>query len=145
MNLTLKPELTEFIQQEILIGKYASPDEAIEQSSHFVNEAALNLLKSKSTTDQLAAELREKIDSAAAQLDSAEPTLRERGEGLNGETVIAGLRAKLRNNNPWLAVAGSLIDDPFFDEYIAEIDRERRKFDSLAAVWDEDDIYAQLH
>jgi antitoxin ParD1/3/4 len=80
MNLTLKPELTEFIQQEILTGKYASPDEAI--------EAALNLLKSKSTTDQLAAELREKIDSAAAQLD--------RDEGLNGETVIAGLRAKLQ-------------------------------------------------
>ena len=88
MNLNLKPELTEFIQQEILTGKYASPDEAI--------EAALNLLKSKSNTDQaelalrerLAAELREKIDSAAAQLD--------RGEGLNGETVIAGLRAKLQ-------------------------------------------------
>jgi antitoxin ParD1/3/4 len=88
MNLTLKPELTEFIQQEILIGKYASPDEAIEQSSHFVNEAALNLLKSKSATDRLATELREKIDSAAAQLD--------RGEGLDGDTVIAGLRAKLQ-------------------------------------------------
>ena len=88
MNLTLKPELTEFIQQEILTGKYASPEEAIEQSSHFVNEAALNLLKSKSTTERLATELREKIDSAAAQLD--------RGEGLNGETVIAGLRAKLQ-------------------------------------------------
>jgi antitoxin ParD1/3/4 len=88
MNLTLKPELTEFIQQEILTGKYASPDEAIEQSSHFVNEAALNLLKSKSATDRLATELREKIDSAAAQLD--------RGEGLDGDTVIAGLRAKLQ-------------------------------------------------
>jgi antitoxin ParD1/3/4 len=88
MNLTLKPELTEFIQQEILTGKYASPDEAI--------EAALNLLKSKSATDRaqltlrerLATELREKIDSAAAQLD--------RGEGLSGEDVIAGLRAKLQ-------------------------------------------------
>jgi antitoxin ParD1/3/4 len=139
MNLTLKPELTEFIQQEILTGKYASPDEAIEQSSHFVNEAALNLLKSKSTTDQLATELREKIDSAAAQLD--------RGEGLNPEDVLAGLRAKLRTDNPWLAVAGSLVDDPFFDDYVAAINRERRKFDSLAAVWDndEDDIYAQLH
>lgn len=88
MNLTLKPELTEFIQQEILTGKYASLEEAI--------EAALNLLKSKSDTDQaelalrerLATELREKIDSAATQLD--------RGEGLNGDTVIAGLRAKLQ-------------------------------------------------
>jgi antitoxin ParD1/3/4 len=103
MNLTLKPELTEFIQQEILTGKYASPDEAI--------EAALNLLKSKSVTDRLAIELREKIDSAAAQLD--------RGEGLNGKAVIAGLRAKLRTENPWLAFS----------------------------AWDndEDDIYAQLH
>jgi antitoxin ParD1/3/4 len=80
MNLTLKPELAEFIQQEILTGTYASPDEAI--------EAALHLLKSKKSTDRLAAELREKIDSAAAQLD--------RGEGLNGEDVIAGLRAKLQ-------------------------------------------------
>jgi uncharacterized protein (DUF433 family) len=44
MNLTLKPELAEFIQQEILTGKYTSPDEAI--------EAALNLLKSKSSTDR---------------------------------------------------------------------------------------------
>jgi antitoxin ParD1/3/4 len=80
MNLTLKPELTEFIQQEILTGKYASLEEAI--------EATLNLLKSKSATDKLATELREKIDSAATQLD--------RGEGLNGEAVIAGLRAKLQ-------------------------------------------------
>jgi putative addiction module CopG family antidote len=41
MNLTLKPELENFIQQEILAGKYASPDEAI--------EAALNILQSKQT------------------------------------------------------------------------------------------------
>jgi antitoxin ParD1/3/4 len=80
MNLTLKPELLAFIQQEILTGTYASPDEAI--------EAALHLLKSKNYTDRLAVELRQKIDSAAAQLD--------RGEGLNGEDVIAGLRAKLQ-------------------------------------------------
>jgi antitoxin ParD1/3/4 len=80
MNLTLKPELESFIQQEILAGKYSSPDEAI--------EAALNLLQSKNSVDRLAAELREKIDIAAAQLD--------RGEGLNGDDVIASLRAKLQ-------------------------------------------------
>jgi antitoxin ParD1/3/4 len=80
MNLTLKPELESFIQQEILAGKYSSPDEAI--------EAALNLLQSKNSVDRLATELREKIDVAAAQLD--------RGEGLNGEDVIANLRAKLQ-------------------------------------------------
>jgi antitoxin ParD1/3/4 len=80
MNLTLKPELENFIQQEILAGKYASPDEAI--------EAALNLLQSKNTTELLATELRTQIDSAAAQLD--------RGEGLDGESVVANLRAKLQ-------------------------------------------------
>ncbi len=80
MNLTLKPELERFIQQEILAGRYSSPDEAI--------EAALNLLQSKNSVDRLATELREKIDIATAQLD--------RGEGLNGEDVIASLRAKLQ-------------------------------------------------
>jgi antitoxin ParD1/3/4 len=80
MNLTLKPELASFIQQEILAGKYSSPDEAI--------EAALNLLQSKNSVERLATELREKIDIAAAQLD--------RGEGLNGDDVIVSLRAKLQ-------------------------------------------------
>jgi antitoxin ParD1/3/4 len=80
MNLTLRPELENFIQQEILAGKYASPDEAI--------EAALNLLQSKNSTERLAAELRGKIDIAVAQLD--------RGEGLDGESVLANLRAKLQ-------------------------------------------------
>ena len=80
MNLTIKPELENFIQQEILAGKYASPDEAI--------EAALNLLQSKNATEQLATELRAQIGSAVAQLD--------RGEGLDGESVLANLRAKLQ-------------------------------------------------
>jgi hypothetical protein len=31
--------------------------------------------------------------------------------------------------NPWLAIAGSLADDPFFDDYIAEIERYRREID----------------
>ncbi len=34
--------------------------------------------------------------------------------------------------NPWLAIAGSLSDDPFFDEYIAEIERYRQEVDSQA-------------
>jgi hypothetical protein len=82
-----------------------------------VNEAALHLLKSKSTTDQLATELRKKIDSAAAQLDN--------GKGLNPEDVLAGLRSKLRTDNHWLAVVGSLVDNPFFDDYVAAIDRSK--------------------
>ncbi|WP_373541970.1 hypothetical protein [Chamaesiphon sp.] len=48
----------------------------------------MNLLQSKNSTDLLATELRGKIDIAVAQLD--------RGEGLDGESVIANLRAKLQ-------------------------------------------------
>jgi antitoxin ParD1/3/4 len=80
MNLTIKPELESFIQKEILSGKYTSPDEVI--------EAALCLLEHTNSRAALAQELGEKIDVAIAQLD--------RGEGLNGEEVIANLRAKLK-------------------------------------------------
>ncbi|MCY7336449.1 MAG: hypothetical protein LH613_09605 [Chamaesiphon sp.] len=38
---------------------------------------------------------------------------------------------KDRTENPWLAVAGSLVDDPLFDDYLAEIDRYRQELDSL--------------
>ena len=34
-------------------------------------------------------------------------------------------RVKSKSNNPWLATAGSLVDDPFFDDYVAEIERYR--------------------
>ncbi len=37
-----------------------------------------------------------------------------------------------RVENPWLAIAGSLSDDPFFDDYIAEIERYRQELDSQA-------------
>jgi antitoxin ParD1/3/4 len=80
MNLTLKPELEDFIQQEMLSGKYSSPDEVI--------EAALNLLEHKKLADIWATEIGEKIDVAVAQID--------RGEGLDGQEVINNLRSKLR-------------------------------------------------
>jgi hypothetical protein len=43
-----------------------------------------------------------------------------------------GNRVKARSNNPWLATAGSLVDDPFFDDYIAEIERYRKELDSIS-------------
>ncbi len=43
-----------------------------------------------------------------------------------------GNRVKSRSNNPWLATAGSLVDDPFFEDYIAEIDRYRKELDSIS-------------
>jgi hypothetical protein len=39
---------------------------------------------------------------------------------------------KEQNENPWLAISGSLADDPFFDDYIAEIERYRQELDSQA-------------
>ena len=43
-----------------------------------------------------------------------------------------GNRVKSRSNNPWLATAGSLVDDPFFDDYVAEIERYRRELDLIS-------------
>jgi antitoxin ParD1/3/4 len=79
MNLSLTPELESLIQQEITKGKYATPDEVI--------EAALNLLNQRNSSDQWAIEIGEKVDVAVAQID--------RGEGLDGNEVFAGLKAKL--------------------------------------------------
>ncbi len=80
MNLTIKPELESFIQQEMLSGKYTSPNEVV--------EAALNLLEQQKSYDTWVIEVGEKIDVAVAQLD--------RGEGLDGQEVIDNLRSKLR-------------------------------------------------
>ena len=41
-------------------------------------------------------------------------------------------RVKSKSNNPWLATAGSLVDDPFFDDYIAEIERYRKELDLIS-------------
>jgi antitoxin ParD1/3/4 len=79
MNLSLTPELESFIQQEITDGKYATPDEVI--------EAALNLLNQRNSSDRWAIEIGEKVDVAIAQID--------RGEGLDGNEVFAGLKAKI--------------------------------------------------
>ena len=79
MNLSLKAELEEFVQQEISKGKYATPNEVI--------EAALNLLNKQNSSDRWAIEIGEKIDVAVAQID--------RGEGLNGDEVFVSLRSKL--------------------------------------------------
>jgi antitoxin ParD1/3/4 len=80
MNLSLTPELESFIQQEITDGKYATPDEVI--------EAALNLLNQRNSSDRWAIEIGEKVDVEVAQID--------RGEGLDGNEVFAGLKAKFQ-------------------------------------------------
>lgn len=73
MNIQLKPEHEQFIQAQIATGKYAKPEEVI--------DIAFRLLeKLNSEYAQWIEETRQKVDVAIAEL--------ERGEGLDGETVV---------------------------------------------------------
>jgi hypothetical protein len=38
-------------------------------------------------------------------------------------------KQKHSSENPWLATAGSLVNDPFFDEYVAAIENYRQSQD----------------
>ncbi|MEH2012295.1 type II toxin-antitoxin system ParD family antitoxin [Nostoc sp.] len=73
MNITLKPEIEQFIQAQIATGRYANAEEVISK--------ALKLLeKQDKQYQEWEEETRRKVDVAIAEL--------ERGEGLDGETVV---------------------------------------------------------
>ncbi|MEG4961909.1 MULTISPECIES: type II toxin-antitoxin system ParD family antitoxin [unclassified Microcoleus] len=86
MNITLKPDHNKFIEAQVKSGKYSSVDEVI--------AAALELLADRSDRQQSdlyqewVDETRPKVSAGLAQL--------ERGEGIDGEIVIARLREKFR-------------------------------------------------
>lgn len=86
MNITLKPDHNKFIEAQVESGKYSSVDEVI--------AAALELLADRSEHPQSdryqewVDETRPKVAAGLAQL--------ERGEGIDGEIVIARLREKFR-------------------------------------------------
>jgi antitoxin ParD1/3/4 len=79
MPITLQPEQEQFIQTQLATGRYINATEVIAE--------ALQLLEKRNHYDRWVEELRNKIDIAAAELD--------RGEGLDGETAINQLRARL--------------------------------------------------
>ena len=79
MTITLQPEQEQFIQTQLATGRYTNATEVIAE--------ALQLLEKRNHYDRWVEELRNKIDIAAAELD--------RGEGLDGETAINQLRARL--------------------------------------------------
>ncbi|MFN7713976.1 MAG: type II toxin-antitoxin system ParD family antitoxin [Pseudanabaenaceae cyanobacterium] len=79
MPITLQPEQEQFIQTQLATGRYTNATEVIAE--------ALQLLEKRNHYDLWVEELRNKIDIAAAELD--------RGEGLDGETAINQLRARL--------------------------------------------------
>ena len=82
MTITLQPEQEQFIQTQLATGRYTNATEVIAE--------ALQLLERRNHYDRWVEELRNKIDIAAAELD--------RGEGLDGETAINHLRARLHKN-----------------------------------------------
>ncbi|WP_449420559.1 ribbon-helix-helix domain-containing protein [Phormidium nigroviride] len=81
MSISLKPEHEQFIQSQVASGKFANREEVI--------DTAFRLLeKFQGEYEQWKKETREKVDIGIAQLD--------RGEGLDGEAVVAGILEKIK-------------------------------------------------
>ncbi|MEG5160212.1 type II toxin-antitoxin system ParD family antitoxin [Microcoleus sp. AT3-A2] len=86
MKITLKPEQQKFIEAQVTSGRYPSAEEVI--------AAALELLadnsdpKESNSYHKWVEETRPKVSTGIAQLD--------RGEGIDGEIVIARLQEKFR-------------------------------------------------
>lgn len=81
MNITLKTEQAELIKQKINSGKYNTAEEVIAQ--------ALQLLDRRDKEyENWVEETRGKVDVAIEEL--------RRGEGIDGNVVIAQLKEKLR-------------------------------------------------
>ena len=79
MTIALQPEQEQFIQSQLKAGNYRNAADVITE--------ALRLLEKRDRYDRWVVEMRDKVDVVVAQLD--------RGEGVDGETAIAALRAKL--------------------------------------------------
>ncbi|WP_310489368.1 type II toxin-antitoxin system ParD family antitoxin [Chamaesiphon sp. VAR_69_metabat_338] len=81
--LTITPEHEKLIQNHLDTGRYANAEEVL--------AIALQLLARLDTEHQTwIEETRQQIAIGIAELDSAEPTLRERGEGVDGATAMEG-------------------------------------------------------
>lgn len=81
MNITLKTEQAELIQQKLNSGKYNNAEEVIAE--------ALQLLYQRDREyETWVEETRGKVDVAIDEL--------RRGEGIDGDVVIAQLKEKLR-------------------------------------------------
>lgn len=81
MKFSLKPEQAEFIQTQIVSGRYETPEDVIER--------ALSLLAEwEKSYDQWIQETREKVDEGLRQV--------ERGKILDGKTVTTQLREKVQ-------------------------------------------------
>ena len=83
MNISLQPEQEQFIQAKLKTGKYENAEQIIVE--------AFKLLEQRDQHyETWLQETREKLKVGIEQL--------ERGEGIDGETVINKLREKFINN-----------------------------------------------
>ncbi|MCL1471009.1 type II toxin-antitoxin system ParD family antitoxin [Argonema antarcticum] len=81
MNVSLRGELEQFIDERVKSGRYSSADEVVEE--------ALWLLRERDRTQsERLAELKAKIREGIEELD--------RGEGIDGEEVFAELEEDSR-------------------------------------------------
>ena len=81
MTIQLKPEQEKFIEAQIASGKYNSPEEVMDKMF-------LVFERLQSEYDEWLAETRKKVDVATAEI--------ERGEGLDGDTVINELLERFK-------------------------------------------------
>ena len=81
MTISLKPEQEQFIAEKLNSGKYTTVDEILTEAFRLLEERDRQYDKWVKTTQA-------KLETGLAQLD--------RGEGIDGEVVIAQLREKSR-------------------------------------------------
>jgi antitoxin ParD1/3/4 len=83
MNVSLTPELEQFVQEKVKSGRYLSASEVVRE--------ALRLLEDRDRVRQIKLEtLRQEIMVGVEQI--------ERGEMIDGETVFAELEEDIRRN-----------------------------------------------
>ncbi|WP_414543081.1 ribbon-helix-helix domain-containing protein [Nostoc sp. CCY0012] len=81
MNIKLKPEHEQFIQAQIASGKFTNADEVLDVAFQILEKFNFEYI-------QWMEETRQKVDVAIAELD--------RGEGLDGETVVMQILEKFQ-------------------------------------------------
>jgi antitoxin ParD1/3/4 len=81
MTIKLKPEQEKFIEAQVASGKYDSPEEVMDKMF-------LVFERLQSEYDEWIVETRKKVDVATEEI--------KRGEGLDGETVIAELLERFK-------------------------------------------------
>ncbi len=81
VNIKLKPEHEQFIQAQIASGKFTNADEVLDVAFQILEKFNFEYI-------QWMEETRQKVDVAIAELD--------RGEGLDGETVVMQILEKFQ-------------------------------------------------